>query len=150
MRRRPSRLVAAAALLLALAGSEARSYGTPSAGPDAPLLTAVAAQGAQAALPEIAPDETHATLDGLEARIGQATADATAKGADLTTVVLDRSTGQWATNGNDRDIAIASVVKLFIADDLLLRGPPCPPTSARCSIPCCARPTTAQPKCSGI
>jgi hypothetical protein len=38
--------------------------------------------------------------------------------------VLDRSTGQRVTNGNGRGIAIASVVKLFIADDLLLRGPP--------------------------
>ncbi len=31
------------------------------------------------------------------------------------------------TNGNGRGIAIASVVKLFIADDMLLRGPPLSP-----------------------
>ena len=40
---------------------------------------------------------------------------------------MDRSTGQQVTNGNGRSIAIASVVKLFIADDMLLRGPPLSP-----------------------
>ncbi len=128
MRRRPSRLVAATVLLLALTGCEARSYGTPPAvDPDAPLLTVVAPQGPQAPLPEAAPNESVATFDGLDARTEQATAEATAKGADLTTVVLDRSTGQQVTNGNGRGIAIASVVKLFIADDMLLRGPPLSP-----------------------
>jgi hypothetical protein len=57
----------------------------------------------------------------------KATADAATKGADITAVVLDRSTGQRVTNGNNRGIAIASVVKLFIADDLLVRGPPLSP-----------------------
>ena len=42
-------------------------------------------------------------------------------------MVLDRSTRRRVTNGNDRAIAIASVVKLFIADDMLLRGPPLSP-----------------------
>ncbi len=127
MRRRPSRLVAVAASLLALTACEARSYGTPPVDPDAPLLTVVAPQGSQAPLPEAAPDEPVATFGGLDTRIRQATADASAKGADLTAVVLDRSTGLTATNGNGRAIAIASVVKLFIADDMLLRGPPLSP-----------------------
>jgi hypothetical protein len=35
--------------------------------------------------------------------------------------VLDRNTGQLITNGNVGTIAIASVVKLFIADDVLLQ-----------------------------
>ena len=63
----------------------------------------------------------------MTSRTKQATAEAAAKGADITTVVLDRSTGQRVTNGNGRGIAIASVVKLFIADDLLLSGPPLSP-----------------------
>ncbi|WNG94718.1 serine hydrolase [Mycobacterium sp. ITM-2016-00318] len=128
MRRRPSRLVAVIAAALAVAACEARSYGTPpSARPDPPTLTVVAPQGPLAPLPEAPPDEPASSFNGLDDRTTQATADAAAKGADITTVVLDRSTGQRITNGNGRGIAIASVVKLFIADDMLLRGPPLSP-----------------------
>jgi hypothetical protein len=128
MRRRPSRLVAVAAAVLAVVGCEARVYGTPPpVNPDAPQLTVVVPQGPMAPLPEAPPDEPAASFTGLDARTEQATADAAAKGADITTVVLDRSTGQRVTNGNGRGIAIASVVKLFIADDMLLRGPPLSP-----------------------
>jgi hypothetical protein len=128
MRRRPSRLVAVTAAMLALTGCEARVYGTPPpVDPDAPQLTVVAPQGPLAPLPEAPPDEPAASFTGLEDRTMQATSDAAAKGADVTTVVLDRSTGRRVTNGNDRGIAIASVVKLFIADDMLLRGPPLSP-----------------------
>ena len=128
MRRRPSRLVAVTAAVLALTGCEARSYGTPPAvDPDAPQLTVVAPQGPLAPLPEAPPDEPASSFDDLDNRIKQATSEAAAKGADITTVVLDRSTGRRVTNGNGRAIAIASVVKLFIADDLLLRGPPLSP-----------------------
>lgn len=128
MRGRPSRLVAATAAVLALAACEARSYGTPpSANPAPAPLIVVAPQGPLAPLPEASPDEPTSSFNGLQDRTEQATAEAAAKGADITTVVLDRSTGQRVTNGNDRDIAIASVVKLFIADDMLLRGPPLSP-----------------------
>ncbi len=127
MRRRPSRLVAIAAAVLVVAGCEASVYGTPPVDPAAPRLTVVAPQGPLAPLPEAPPDEPAAAFDGLDGRTKQATADAAAKGADITTVVLDRSTGQRVTNGNGRGIAIASVVKLFIADDMLLRGPPLSP-----------------------
>jgi hypothetical protein len=124
MRRRPSRLVAVIATVLAMAACEARVYGTPPpVNPEAPQLTVVAPQGPLAPLPEAAPDDPPTSFDGLDGRTEQATEDAEAKGADITTVVLDRSTGQRVTNGNDRGIAIASVVKLFIADDMLLRGP---------------------------
>ncbi len=127
MRRRPSRLVAVTAAVLVVAGCEARVYGTPPVDPAAPQLTVVAPQGPLAPLPEAPPDEPAAAFDGLDGRTKQATAEAAAKGADITTVVLDRSTGQRVTNGNGRGIAIASVVKLFIADDMLLRGPPLSP-----------------------
>ncbi len=132
MRRRPSRLVAVTAVVLALAACEARSYGTPpAADPAPPALTVVAPQGPLAPLPEAAPDEPASSFDGLDERTEQATADATAKGADITTVVLDRSTGERVTNGNNRGVAIASVVKLFIADDMLLRGPPLSPADMK-------------------
>lgn len=128
MRRRPSRLVAVTAAMLVVAGCEARSYGTPPvANPDVPPLTVVAPSGPLAPLPEASPDEPASSFNGLADRTEQATADAAAQGADITSVVLDRSTGFQVTNGNDRSIAIASVVKLFIADDMLLRGPPLSP-----------------------
>jgi hypothetical protein len=132
MRRRPSRLVAVTAAVLVLAACEARSYGTPpSAAPDPAPLIVVAPQGPLAPLPEAAPDEPASSFDGLDNRAEQATADAAAKGADITAVVLDRSTGQRVTNGNGRGIAIASVVKLFIADDMLLRDPPSSPEDTK-------------------
>ena len=77
--------------------------------------------GTKAPLPEAPPDEPAATFDGLDARARQATADAAKAGADITTTVLDRNTGQIVSNGNNEAMPIASVVKLFIADDLLLQ-----------------------------
>ena len=74
-----------------------------------------------APLPEAPPDEPAATFDGLDDRARQATADAAKAGADITTTVLDRNTGQIVSNGNGKAIPIASVAKLFIADDLLLQ-----------------------------
>ncbi|WP_454793182.1 hypothetical protein [Mycolicibacterium lutetiense] len=65
--------------------------------------------------------EPVAPLDGLDARTRQATADAAKSGADIEVVVLDRHTGQLISNGAAQPFPIASVVKLFIADDLLLQ-----------------------------
>lgn len=62
-----------------------------------------------------------APFDGLQARIGQATADASAAGAAIAVAVLDRTTGEFVSNGAGQAFPIASVVKLFIADDVLLR-----------------------------
>lgn len=59
--------------------------------------------------------------DGLNARTRQATADAAKSGADIEVVVMDRDTGQIVSNGANQPFPIASVVKLFIADDLLLQ-----------------------------
>jgi hypothetical protein len=120
---RPSRLMAAGTAIMSatvlVAGCEARVYGTPP--PDAPQLTVVAPQGDLAPLPVAPPDQPAATFNGLVDRALQATADAADDGADITALVLDRNTGQTVSNGNNRGIAIASVVKLFIADDLLLQ-----------------------------
>ena len=44
-----------------------------------------------------------------------------ASGADVQAVVLDRDTGQRVSSGADTAFPIASVVKVFIADDLLLQ-----------------------------
>ena len=125
MRRRPSSLTTATAAIvsavLVVAGCEARVYGTPPVDLDAPHLTVVAPQGSLAPLPEAPPDEPNATFDGLDARTKQASTDAAKAGADISAVVLDRNTDQIVSNGDNQAFPIASVVKLFIADDLLLQ-----------------------------
>jgi hypothetical protein len=124
MRRRLSKLVTLAfAVVVAvplMAGCEAKVNGTPPQ-PAVPQLTVVAPHGDMAPLPEVPPDEPAATFDGLEGRVRLATAEAARAGADITTVVLDRNTNQIVSNGNGTAMPIASVVKLFIADDLLLQ-----------------------------
>jgi hypothetical protein len=113
---RATAAITCVALLGSLAGCEAKSYGSPAAAP----LTVVVPEAPADLRPE-APVNQIATLDGLQARAQQATADASDAGADITLAVLDRDTGELVTNGHDNTIAIASVVKLFIADDLLLQ-----------------------------
>lgn len=126
MRRRPPlpmRVAVATTCTVLLAGlsaCEARSYGTPAIGADRPHLSG-AIPDAPAKPTPAAPANPQATFDGIAARVQQATSDAAESGADITVAVLDRDTGQLVTNGRDQTIAIASVVKLFIADDLLLQ-----------------------------
>lgn len=124
MRRRTCRLVTATAALtvgtVVLTGCEAEVYGAPPVA-SGPQLTVVAPLGTMAPLPEAAPDEPPAGFTGLADRERLATSEAADAGADITAAVLDRNTGQLITNGNNMTIAIASVVKLFIADDLLLQ-----------------------------
>jgi hypothetical protein len=123
MRGRPSRLVTATAAIVAavpiIAGCEAKVYGEPPE-PAGPQLTVIAPMGTMAPLPEAPPDEPAAAFDGLSIRAQQAMAEATRAGADVSAVILDRNTDQIITNGNDA-LPIASVAKLFIADDLLLQ-----------------------------
>ena len=125
MPRGPRKLLMATALLASVvmvaAACDARGYGNSAADPDSPPLTVVAPLGTMAPLPEVPPDEPAAVFGGLADREQQATSEAAAAGADITAAVLDRNTGQLVTNGKGGTIAIASVVKLFIADDLLLQ-----------------------------
>lgn len=124
MHRRPSRALMVSAVAftvtLVLAGCDAKVYGTAPAPADAPQLTVVAPLGTMAPLPEAPPDEPVAAFTGLDIREQQAIAEAARDGADVTVAVLDRNTGQLIAKGGGT-IAIASVVKLFIADDLLLQ-----------------------------
>ena len=51
----------------------------------------------------------------------QATLQAAESGAEISVAVLDRVTGKTVSNGDNSPFPIASVAKLFIADDLLLQ-----------------------------
>lgn len=59
---------------------------------------------------------------GLDTHLRQAIAGATAAGADIGVAVLDRHTGQRTSSGGGAPFPLASVVKVFIADDLLLQA----------------------------
>ncbi|MEN0072055.1 MAG: hypothetical protein AAGC63_13815, partial [Propionicimonas sp.] len=80
--------------------------------PEAPPETAVAPP------PPAAPSFT-----GLQARADVAVSEAADQGADIGIMVLDRETREQVSAGRTTGWATASVVKLFIADDLLLREP---------------------------
>jgi hypothetical protein len=125
MHRRPSTLLMVSAMAVAVvtvaAGCEAKVYGTPPPRSGGPQLTVVAPLGSMAPLPEAPPDAPAAAFSGLASRETQATTEAAKSGAEISAAVLDRNTGQLITNGNLGTIAIASVVKLFIADDVLLQ-----------------------------
>ena len=71
--------------------------------------------------PAVAERPPNAGFVGVPARIQQATDQAAAGGATLSVAVLDRFTHQLLSNGNAQIPGIASVAKLFIADDLLLQ-----------------------------
>ncbi len=111
MRARPLLFIAMTALLTASAGFQAKVYGAPDAGSDAPRVAAPP--------PESPHGISGAAFDGLPARIEQATQDAAANGATISVAVLDRANDQMLSNGNDQLVAIASVAKLFIADEVL-------------------------------
>jgi len=122
MRRRTSVLLsgtaAAAAVLLVGASSNAGSVAQPaervalmSAGPHA--VPEAGARPAPAALPD--------RFTELNKRAKRATAEAQKRGADISLTILDRVTGQIMTSGDTAAFPIASVAKLFIADDLLMK-----------------------------
>ena len=102
--RRPLLVIGVASMLTLASAGCARVYGSP---------------GGIELAPESPPA---ASFDGLAARITNATDDAATKGATISVAVLDRATGQQLSGGTNQLVAIASVAKLFIADDLLSQG----------------------------
>jgi hypothetical protein len=129
MHRRPSNLVKAAtaiasvALLASCAGCEARVYGSPGHdAPAAPQMSVVAPQ-APAETPAAPPIQAPLSFAGLQMRAQLAVDEAAENGADIGLMILDRETRQEVAAGTMSRWATASVVKLFIADDLLLRQP---------------------------
>ena len=122
MRRRPSVLLAGVVALsvgLLLGASSARL--TTNSDDTAPLRVTLLAGGPGMSpqsppIPTAAPPDPITNLDVLA---GKATSDAAKNGADITFTLLDRRTGRLITSGDQAPFPIASVAKLFIADDLL-------------------------------
>ncbi|KAA1431126.1 beta-lactamase family protein [Mycolicibacter arupensis] len=122
---RPSMLLLTIVMVISTVvfGCDEKVYGADSVRPMpyhapevAPVATTIEAPRAPAIQPA-------AVVDGLATRMQEATEDAAKVGANISVAVLDRISHQLVTNGNTRPIATASVAKLFIADDLLLRQP---------------------------
>ncbi|MET0896705.1 MAG: hypothetical protein ABWY45_02215 [Mycobacterium sp.] len=110
--------ITSVALLASCAGCEARVYGAPAAS----QMSVVAPQG-PVETPAPPPVEVPPSFLGLQARAQLAVDEAANRGAEVGLMVLDRETRQEVAAGNTARWATASVVKLFIADDLLLRQP---------------------------
>jgi hypothetical protein len=133
MRRRPSVLLASVVSLtvgLLLGASSARLAAGSENGP--PLRVSLLVDGpagsrpappAALAAPTNQPAAVAAPTDpiaNLDALARKAAADASKKGADITFSLLDRKTGRLISTGDQAPFPIASVAKLFIADDLLM------------------------------
>ena len=116
---RPPTLIVATVTVVTMlvAACEAKVYGASSAKP-VPTRSAAVTRLAQAIHP---PEPTPSGLGELSSRIQQATVQAAADGATIAVAVFDRVTNQLVANGNEQIPGIASVAKLFIADELLLR-----------------------------
>jgi hypothetical protein len=110
MRRRSSRLLIGAAAVVVLAGSSASVY----------------ANGHRSAVQAAADSAPHAAQpdqpDKLETLAKRATAEARRRGATISLTLLDRSTGEVISTGDSSPFPIASVAKLFIADDVLAQA----------------------------
>lgn len=119
---RSSRLILAAASMATVVGvgCVARVHGEATASEPSTRITVV--HPVATFLDAPAAEQLASPFDGLALRMQQATTDAAAQGAQISVTVLDRATGELISNGTeDHSIALASVSKLFIADDLLMK-----------------------------
>lgn len=111
MRRRAPVFLTGSAVVLSgmfLAASSAQFTAWSANHPPLPAAPAAAAPAAPALV---------ADLDDVASK---ATTVAARNGADITFTLLDRQTGRIVSSGDGAPFPIASVAKLFIADDLLL------------------------------
>ncbi|CRZ17280.1 serine hydrolase family protein [Mycolicibacterium neworleansense] len=113
--------MAVLATAMLVTGCEAQVWGMPPGAGDTPQAPVTAPQAPMPALPQAPNDEPLAPFEGLDARTRQATSDAAKSGVNIKVAVLDRNTGEIISNNAGQPFPIASVVKLFIADDLLLQ-----------------------------
>lgn len=122
MRRRTSVLLAGTAALATVlvigASSAAGSGARPT---DRVSLLSAGPQAAPQGLAQPAPAALPDRFTELDKRAKRAVAEAQKNGADISLTVLDRSSGRMLNTGDAAPFPIASVTKLFIADDLLMR-----------------------------
>ena len=115
MRRQPSILLTGTAMVAAgllLGASSAASHA-----PGDRVTLLASGPGATLDAPA-APPEPLVNLDTLA---GEAISIAEERGADITFELLDRQTGRMVHGGDGAAFPLASVAKLFIADDLLMQ-----------------------------
>lgn len=119
MCRRRSMFLSSAALVAALLLIGVSSAGIKAriGGDDGGRVTPVPALLTGSAPPAAQPQPTA----GLDILARRATADAQRRGADISFTVLDRQRGRVVSGGDPAAFPIASVTKLFIVDDLLMR-----------------------------
>ena len=127
MRRRPSVLLTGTAAVLigvSVAASSAQvNTSSADASPRRVTLLSANPDAVPAAAPVLTPvpDAAPDAMVGIDVRAQQAAADAAKQGADIGFTLLDRKTGKIVSGGDAGAFPIASVSKLFIADDLLLQ-----------------------------
>ena len=126
MRRHLSMLVtgtAAALIGVLVAASSAQVNAGPSDAAARPVNLLSVDPNAIAQSPAIGPlpDAPPASLANLDMLAKQAASQAAQDGADISFTLLDRTTGKVLTGGDDAPFPVASVSKLFIADDLLMQ-----------------------------
>ena len=118
MRRRTPMVLtgAIATLSMLLVGASSAQFGEASGGHPPQGVTLLSSG------PQMAPQAPPAPREpvNLDAMAQQATTRAQSGGADISIAVLDRQTGRLVTSGDGAAFPIASVAKLFIADDLLM------------------------------
>ena len=119
MRRRTPVLVASAVAVSTVVMVGAAS--TAGSGPHPQERVNLASAGPQAAAQGLVNAAAPDLFAEMEKRAKRATADARKRGADISFTLLDRQTGRVVSTGNKAPFPLASVAKLFIADDLLMQ-----------------------------
>lgn len=125
MRRRRSRLLSvllAALAVLLLGASSAQLSSRFLGGQQQPVsLLAARPQPAPSAAASSVPPAAVPALN-FDALAAKATAAAQVQGADISLALMDRQTGRVVISGDQAPFPLASVAKLFIADDLLMQS----------------------------
>jgi hypothetical protein len=105
---------------LLLGASSTRLTAEPGGAPPVRVALLTSGPDGMAQAPPVAAAATPDSVTRLGALARRAVADAAKKGADITFALLDRQTGRLISVGDRGAFPIASVAKLFIADDLLM------------------------------
>jgi len=126
MRRHLSMLVTGTAAVMIgvlVAASSAQVNAGPSDPGNRPVNLLSADPNAVAQAPALGPlpDAPSGASTNLDLRAKEAASEAAQDGADISFTLLDRTTGRVLRGGDDAPFPVASVSKLFIADDLLMQ-----------------------------